>query len=451
MNHHKVIPSPSDSHWLFGNLVHFHKDMLHYIQEARKETGDIFALKSPFGKFVALTNPKYIKYVLQDNNKNYHKGMAYNTAKPLVGEGLLTSEGDFWRQQRRLIQPAFYKTRLQQLFDIMHKTVQTFVEEWKREYKDGDTINISVEMNRLALMIVANTLFQSDVGEEMKKISENLEKTMERAIERIKTPWIPPLWFPTPENLKEQKVIHTLKAIIQKIIAERKAGKETYEDLLDMLLNSQDEESGIQMTEKQLLDEVITIFMAGHETTANALAYTFFTLNNHKEVNEKLFEEGKSFLTKERLNFSNSRALKYTQLVIQESLRMYPPAWIISRRSLAEDQIAAYKIEPKTNVMINIFAMHHLEEYWEKPNEFIPERFESESFKSLPKYVYFPFGGGPRLCIGEQFAMLEMILALTLINQNFYFQAIENYQLELLPLITLRPKEDIKLRIYKRP
>lgn len=450
MTSYEKLPQPSNKHWFLGNIWEFHKDPLHYIPQSRAEVGDIFAMKSPFGKFVAVSNPEYIKHILQDNNKNYHKGIAYNITKPLLGEGLLTSEGDFWRQQRRLAQPAFYKTRLEKLFDIIKSTVQELMADWKKKYTDGDTINISEEMNRLALMIVANSLFQSDVKAEMNVISENLDIAMQRAIERIRKPWLLPLWLPTPENLREQKVIHILKEVIQKIIAERKASQQTYEDLLDMLLHAQDQESGHQMTEKQLLDEVMTIFLAGHETTANALGYAFLLLNQHPQINQKLFAEGNDFLATQPLNFVNSRNLTYTKLVIQETLRMYPPAWTISRASLAPDKIGNYEIDAKTNVLMNIFAMHHLEEFWEKPHEFIPERFESERFKNMPKFVYFPFGGGPRLCIGEQFAMLEMIVALTLINQAFYFETIEGYTLELLPLITLRPKEAIKLKIYHR-
>ncbi len=450
MNQYKKLPNPSNKHWFLGNIWELLKDPLYYVSKSREEVGDIFALQSPFGKFMAIANPKYIKYILQDNNKNYYKGMAYNNAKPLLGEGLLTSEGDFWRQQRRLAQPAFYKTRLENLFEIMKSTVQELIEDWKKKYKDGDTINISTEMNRLALMIVANALFQSDVKAEMEIISESLDKAMERTVERIKKPWTLPLWIPTTENLREQKVIHILKEVIRKIIAERKASNQSYEDLLDMLLHAQDEESGSQMTEKQLLDEVMTIFLAGHETTANALGYALFLLNENQEANQKLFTEGKDFLATQALDFANSRNLTYTKLVIQETLRMCPPAWMISRSSIAPDKIGEYEIDAKTNIVINIFAMHHLEEFWETPNVFMPERFESDRFKNMPKFVYFPFGGGPRLCIGEQFAMLEMILALTLINQAFYFENIEGYTLELMPLVTLRPKENIKLKIYHR-
>ena len=450
MKQKNKLPNPSEKHWLLGNVGKFYADPLYYIQNASEEVGDIFKLSSPFVDIITITNPEHIKHVLQNNNKNYHKGLSYRRVKPLIGEGLLTSEDDFWRQQRRLAQPAFYKARLERLFEIMQETVQDFIAEWKEKYKDGDKVNFSIEMNRLALLIVSNALFQSDVKAEMQIITENLEQALKRAMERIQKPWLLPMWIPTPENLKEQKVLHLMKDVIRKIIVKRKSEDKSYDDLLDMLLHAQDEESGVKMTEKQLMDEVTTIFMAGHETTANALAYAFYLLNKHPEANQKLYKEGTEMLANEGLNFGNSRNLTYTKQVIQETLRMYPPAWVISRLSLAEDTIGDYKIPPRTNVLINIFTMHHLEKYWEEPEQFKPERFEEEAFSKVHKFVYFPFGGGPRLCIGEQFAWLEMILAITHINQAFSFEAVEGYELELLPLITLRPKEDIQLRIFHR-
>ncbi|MDX1903639.1 MAG: cytochrome P450 [Thermonemataceae bacterium] len=446
----KKMPAPTEKQWLLGNLGKFYQKPLTYIAEAKQEVGDIFEIKSPFGKLIAIANPAYIKHVLQDNNKNYHKGMAYRVTKPLLGEGLLTSEGEFWRKQRRLIQPAFHKAKLENLFDIMQETTKTVIEEWKKTYKNGDKINISKEMNRLALLIVSKSLFQSDISAEIDTISDNLEKSLERAIERIKKPWLLPVWIPTLANLREQKIQETLKGVVRKIIEQRKSEQVVYDDLLDMLMQARDEENENPMTEQQLLDEVMTIFLAGHETTANALAYSFLLLTQHQEEGQKVFEEVKNLLGREPLSYVNSRSLEYTKLVIQETLRMYPPAWVITRFSLAEDQIGEYKIDAETGVVINIFTMHHLEEYWDKPEEFIPERFKTEKFKNLPKFVYLPFGGGPRICIGEHFAFLEMTTILSLISQSFFFKEIREYKLELLPLLTLRPKEDIELYIYHR-
>lgn len=447
-------PEPRQKHWFWGHIPYLIKDVLHYLQSTQREVGKIAWLRSKIAKICIVSDPEYIKYVLQDNNKNYVKGNVFRFLKPLVGNGLLTSEGDFWRRQRRLAQPAFHKERLAAMSQAMVTCTEQMIAEWQQRYQDGDTINMTLEMNKIALTIVSNALFKSDVKGDFEIINQNLGFLLERITYRFRHPLKQiPLWIPTPTNLKERAAIRALEKVIHQIIAKKRAEGTRKEngDLLDMLMEAVDEETGERMSDKQLRDEVLTIFLAGHETSANTLAYMWWLLSLNPETADKISQELTTVLQGRTPTFEDLKQLPYCRQVINETLRLYPPAYAIERKTIAADQIGGYHIPKETNVIISSYVLHRMPELWgDEADQFQPERFETELVKKQPRFAYFPFGGGPRLCIGDQFALFEITIILAMVWKHYRFEPlVPQPQLALEPLVTLRPKENIRLKIRR--
>ncbi|TAE02625.1 MAG: cytochrome P450 [Bacteroidetes bacterium] len=299
----------------------------------------------------------------------------------------------------------------------------------------------------MALEIVSNALFKSKIKIDQDQINADFNFLLQRLMQRFKNPFQAPLWFPTLQNLKEKKAIKGLENVIYSVIRQKNEAEKG--NLLEMLQNAVDEQTGETMSEKQIRDEAMTIFLAGHETSALSMAYSFLLFAQNSDANQKIQTELDQVLQGKPLTFEKTKDLVYLRQAIQESLRLYPPAHILIRRTLAPDQFGEYKIPANTNVIMSVYAMHRHPKYWEKPEVFLPERFENERFKQIPKFAYFPFGGGQRLCIGDQFAMTEMLVVLAVLLQKFSFEN-DNYQLELDPMVTLHPKKDIILTLRKQ-
>lgn len=432
---------------IIGHILTFRKGPMAFMKRSHDELGDMAWLQSPFRDVVLVFKPDYIKYILQENNKDFRKSFGYDELQLLLGNGLLTSEGEVWRKQRRLAQPAFHKERLAYLVNIMGDVVSDFANQWKVKYKPGDEINITYEMNKLALEVVSRTLFQADISEQqIQVLNESLGIVIEVGALRIRDPLQPPRWVPTGPNRRSAKAVKEIRSIVSGIIEKRLKSTERFDDLLDMLIHSIDEETGERMTPEALMDEVMTIFIAGHETTANALAFTWYLLASHPEECEKLKNEIHSIQV-EKPAIQHLRELKYHRMVIDESLRLYPPAWLIGRQGLKMEKFGNYDLPKLCTYGIPVFIIHRSKTYWSQPDEFIPGRFSEENVGIIPKFAYFPFGGGPRLCIGQMFAIYEMQIALFILWKQFSFEIIPNYKLELEPLITLRTRQPIKMTI----
>ncbi|MFN6946577.1 MAG: cytochrome P450 [Cytophagaceae bacterium] len=395
-----------------------------------------------------LCEPEYIEHVMVKNNKNYKKGRSYEPLKLILGNGLLTSEGDFWKRQRRIAQPAFHKKVLAGFTESISNIVSEMIARWDKSIKEGnDTLNIADEMMKLTVHITSKLLFGADISGKEDRVLFLVGDLNERSINMLKTPVRIPLWLPTPGNLQYKKNRSELFEIINEIILKRRKSPEgEHHDLLQMLMDATDEETGEQMTDLQLRDEVITLFLAGSETSSNALAWTFHLFCQNRDKEEKARMEIDQILVKGLSGLEALRELRYLNMVMQESMRIFPPAWFISREALNDDEIDGYKIPKKTQVYISIHGMHNHPRYWEEPEKFIPERFEQND---RPKYAYFPFGGGPRLCIGIELARMEVILGLFELLQEYTFEQIDKI-VEPEPLITLRPKNGLHLKISKR-
>lgn len=449
-----VQPAPRHRGWpLVGSTFPFISDPLGFLLRLQEQYERLSVVRVLRRDLNILQTAEDVKYVLQENNRNYHKSEAYKILATFLGNGLLTSEEDFWRRQRKLAQPAFYKQRLALMADMMAQETEALVADWQA-HDVALPRDISKDMMRLTLNIVTKALFSTDVGDRISGISAALDDIMHFADQTLKSFIRPPLSIPTPRNKKFLAAVAKVEEVIYGIIngrrEERKRNPDLrHDDLLDMLMHTRDEETGEMMSDGQLRDEVTTIFMAGHETTANALSWAFYLLAKHPEVVEKIREEGKAVFAKEETStFEKARELKYTLQVVQEVLRLYPPAWVISRRSLAEDQIGPYLFPPNSYFLISPYTLHRRPEYWDAPDVFNPDRFSEENSKNRPTYAYLPFGGGPRLCIGNNFALMEMQLVLAILLRDFEVSLLSEDQIiEPEPMVTLRPKGGVFLKI----
>lgn len=444
----KISKGPKGN-FLFGSALDFKKDSIAFITNTEKQFPDFARFRFAYIRMVYLTHPDYVKHVMQTNNKNYKKGIEYEHLKPVLGEGLLTSEGDFWLRQRRLAQPAFHKDRIASFFSIMVNSTQSLLDEWEKKL-DNKTTDIHAEMMHLALDIVAKTLLSADVKSESNEIERALSVAIEESYHRVKTLINFPLWVPVPRHLRYNSHRKKLDDVVNKIIEQRRSSTQKFDDLLEMLMNVEDEDTKERMSDKQLRDEVMTIFLAGHETTANALTWAFYLLAKNPEVKTKLLDEIKTVLNGKTPSFEELKNLHYTQQVIHEVLRLYPPAWALGRSALADDNIDGYPIKKGDNILISPYVIHRSPRFWEKPDEFIPERFTPEKMKDMHKFVYFPFGGGPRFCIGNNFAMMEMQIILPMILQKFEIHLKSNQDVLPEPLVTLRPRGGLMCKIERK-
>lgn len=446
-NSSKTLPPKAEGHWFFGAAKEFSVDPINFMEEQYPLYEGMFRLGSPFKRIMCIYDPDYVKYILQENNRNYIKSFGYRVLEPMLGKGLLTSEGEFWRKQRRLAQPAFHRERLAALSHVMVECTEDLVVKLKAMPKKQG-VNIAHDMMELALKVVGNAMFGSDISDEMVEIvGREVEFSNDAAIGRITNPFRLPMWIPTPQNIKEQRSIEKLDAVVKGLIAKRRSSKEQYDDLLAMLMEATYEDTGEGMSDQQLRDECNTIFLAGHETTALALSWLWYCLSQNPEVEAKLRKEVDEVLQGRAPQVEDLRSLSYTRMVIDETLRMYPPVWIIGRNNLEDDDIGGFHIPADTNVFIPTFSIHRNAEFWEQPNRFMPERFAKEKNKERHNFVYFPFGGGPRLCIGNNFALMEMQIIVAILVQNFKFTLSEGFEPEMAPLVTLRPKHGMIMDI----
>lgn len=444
------LPSPPALNVFIGNLMQMRNERINFFMRMQKEMGSIFRIKVPTRRAIVLSDPEWIKYVLVDNNKNYTKSFAYDSIRIFLGNGLLTSEGEYWKRQRRLAQPAFHKEKLNLMFQNMVEQTQKCIQQLEQYADTNQPINLSKELYKLTLDIVNSTLFYNEVNSTTDKIYQLVSEGSEFITQRIDNPFKLPEWIPTPHNLREKKVLHSMDDVFFNIIDRRRKNQEQHQDLLSMFMEAKDEETGEVMSNKQLRDEILTIFVAGHETTQIALGWTIYLLTKYPDKLKILQDEIDRVLKGDLPNFQNIRELSYLKQVIDESMRCYPPAWIVGRRTIEKDVIKGYEIPPYTNIVMPIYVVHHDETIWEDPFEFIPERFAPERLKDKHKYAYFPFGGGPRLCIGNNFAIQEMQVCLAMLLQQFSIKVEPDFVPELDPLVTLRQKNPIYAKVWKR-
>jgi cytochrome P450 len=391
-------------------------------------------------------HPDYIRDVLVTQNVNFAKGRALQKAKRILGEGLLTSEGDTHHAQRRLVLPAFHRQRIASYATVMVEHATRTADRWQ----DGMTVDISQEMTRLTLGIVAKALFDADVGGEADEIGEAMTVMMEM-FNLLMYPFAELLEkLPLPIVRRYEKMRFRLDSTIYRIIDERRKAGVDRQDLLSMLLLAQDEDTGGKMTNLQVRDEAMTLFLAGHETTANTLSWTFYLLSQNPAAEAKLQAELDRALGSRVPTFEDVARLQYTELVVSESMRLFPPAWGIGRRSLVDQTIGPYRVPADSIILLSPFVTQRDSRFFEEPDKFKPERWTPEWKASLPQFAYFPFGGGSRRCIGEGFAWTEAILLLATLCQRWRVRLDQSTAVEPHALFTLRPRNGIQMRMERR-
>jgi FkbM family methyltransferase len=406
------------------------------------------------GKRIYFVNDaEYVKRILLDNLANYPKSATYrNNLRPFLGDGLLISEGDFWKRQRRLAQPAFHLRRLKVLAAAMGEAAAKMSLGWEH----GKVIDVLAEMNAVTMDIVARTLFGADVSGDIGEVAEAMAVLQDETGRISATAFFDlPDWIVKPRSKRFEAAVATLDRIVGRIVAERRASGETRDDLLSMLLEARDEDTGEGMTDKQLRDELVTLFLAGHETTAIALTWTFHLLGQtpraeailQAEVDEALGTGPDARLAP---TFEDLDKLPYARMVAEEAMRLYPPAYVFSRRALADDQLGPYRMPAGAHIVISPYALHRRPDYWPEADAFWPERFAPGARTDRPKLAYLPFGGGPRICIGNSFAMMEHAIVLAAAVRHWRVESIPGRVVRTEPRITLRPRGGLPMRVMRR-
>lgn len=429
-----------------GHFRSFRKNSTEFLRNLSK-LGDVTTFNVGKQPVFLINHPDLIRDLLVTSHAKFFKGRALQRAKSLLGEGLLTSEREFHLRQRRMIQPAFHRRRIEGYAESMIE----FGEQMATEWEDGAVYDIDREMMRLTLNIVGKTLFNANVEKDAAQVGAAMS-TIVAMFNFMLLPFSELLEkLPLPQVRKLKNARKTLDEVIYKIINERRKSGEDTGDLLSMLLLAQDEETGGAMTDKQVRDECLTLFLAGHETTANALVWTFYLLSQNPEAEAKFHRELDEVLNDQSLTPEDYPRLKYTEQILAESMRLFPPAWTIGRLSTEAHEFGGFHIPEKSLVLASQFVMHRDPRFWNAPDEFKPERWNELSIKEAGnKFIYFPFSKGVRSCIGESFAWMEGVLLLAILGREWKLKLMPEQRIATQAMITLRPKFGMKMRVEKR-
>jgi cytochrome P450 len=447
----KLVTSPG--HWLFGPGYYAQRAPLDWIPRWIEEYGDIFMLKSPLGQATFVASPELARQVLVDRASRYQKkSRSYAVLRILMGNGLVTSEGEFWRGQRKLVQPAFHRRRLDALFAMMVERVSDSAERLKHASANGKAIDLAPPLSQLTLDIISRAMFSSDVQGAAADVSHHIARLNEYALHMLRHPWLflLPRRIPAPFSFGPLRSLESLNKIVHGIIQSRRRQPHAQDDLLNMLISATEEGTGRGMTDEQLRDEVMTVFVAGHETTANAMAWLLYLISQHPEIEKKLVADIDAHWPAGGLTNENIGAFAYVRQAIEESLRVYPTIWSIGRSCTEEDELGGCRIPVGMNVVVPIFHFHWSERFWPEPRKFDPSRFSPERRPSPDAMIYFPFGAGPRSCIGNHFALQELMIMTILFYRDLRFRIQPGFKIEPDPLITLRPKGGMKMLLQSR-
>ncbi len=446
------LPPSLPGYPLVGVLPAFRRDPLRLLVDAARQHGDLVHMRFGPTNAYLVNHPDDIQHVLQTNNRNYRReGYGNQVIKLVTGLNLLTSDGEYWLQQRRLMAPAFHRQRITDFGTVMAEAAQGMLARWEPTQAAGGWIDAHREMMRVTLEIVGRALFSIDLSGETNTLGQAFLEGMDYLNYRLNHLFAWPLFFPTPRNIRLRRALALMDQIIQEIIAERRQNGSEREDLLAMLLGARYEETGQGMTDEQLQHEIGILIGAGHETTANALTWTFYLLSENPEAEQALHNELDEQLQGRAPAVTDLPALPYTRMVIEEAMRLYPPAWILtSREAVAADQIAGYTVPAGASLFISPYVTHRDPRFWPDPEHFDPDRFAPEAVAARPRFAYLPFGGGPRKCIGADFALTEAQLILAAIAQRYCLRLKPGWTVEPDPIFTLRARGGLPMRLEAR-
>ncbi len=437
-------PGPPGN-FLFGNLIDFGRDVLGFFTTAARDYGDVVSLRLGRAPGCLLNHPEYFEYVLLTNNRNFIKHTFFwQHVTEIFGKGLVTNEGAPWLRQRRLAQPAFHRDRIAGYGATMVDYTERMLDSWK----PGQTRDLHHDMMELTMQIVTRTLFGVDIeGETAREVSAAFDDALKVVDTRFRRPVKIPEFIPFPGNIRYRRAVRKLDALVYRFIEDRRAAPG--DDLLSMLMAARDED-GSSMNDRQLRDEAVTIFLAGHETTALVLCWTLYLLSQNPMAEERLVAELQTVLGGRPPELADLPNLTWTSHVVEESLRLYPPAYAFGREALADCEIGGFAIDKGTTIFISPWVIHRDPRFFADPAEFRPDRWENDFAKSLPRFAYLPFGGGPRICIGNSFAMMEATLLLASISRKFGLKLARGQRIEPHPSITLRPRFGMQMNLSAR-
>jgi cytochrome P450 len=443
----KKLPGPRGTFFV-GNVFDAWEDPLKLFTNATAAYGDNVRLRFFHLEYFLLNDPEAIHHVLVGNHANYKKSRNYQGLKVMLGEGLLTSEGDFWKKQRKLAQPAFHRDRLQTFADAMVSSTRDHLDRWAREIEPGQTFDAHRELMRLTFRIVGKTLLSTDVDGEARAIGDALNIAITWANQYVESIIRLPPWVPTPKNRRFLKAKETIDGLVDRIVTERRRSGDLGDDLLGMLMSARDE-AGEGMSDVHLRNELLTLVLAGHETTANALSFIVYLLSRHPDVMRRLAAEVEEVLGGREPTLADLKRLEYTTMVIEEAMRLYPPAWVLERETIEADSVGGFDLPKASVIGISPYVLHRNPALYSNPEGFDPNRFEKSAVAKRGKHHYLPFGGGPRFCIGNAFAMMEMQIVVPMLFQRLRLDLVPGFRLELDPSVTLRPKKGVPVTLRR--
>jgi cytochrome P450 len=433
---------------VLGNARELRGDIIQTLLDGWRAHGDVVRFKIPGVAIYLLGHPDHVKHVLQDNHQNYPKiPMVDNKFKRVSGEGLLTSGGSFWLRQRRLMQPVFHRQRIAAYAKMMTDATARVLDGWQEAAKRGQTLDMRVEMMRLSLDVMARALFTADMTRQADVIGRAVTVEFEYLHTRLNALLDVPLPIPIASNRRFLQARASLDAIVYPLIAERRRSGEDNGDFLSMLLQVRDEDTGEGMTDLQIRDEVMTFIFAGHETVSTGLTWVWYLLSKHPSAWRRLRAEVEEVLQGRVPTVDDLARLRYTSMVIDESMRVYPPLWLIARTPLKDDEIAGYHVPKGTFVFCPPYVIHRHPDFWPNPEGFEPERFAPERSTGRHKYAYFPFGNGPRKCIGDYFGLVEMQLVVAMITQRYRLDLVPGHPVVAEPAISLRARDGLLMTL----
>ena len=429
----------------FKDIQAYQEDRIAVMQQVIAEYGNLVQIRILWIKMLVVNEPDLVRDLLVKHAEHIHRD-PYSGAviKRMLGGGVLVAEGDEWKRKRKLVQPAFHATRIRDYADVMARYTREAVAAWQT----GDELTIDNAMTQLTLRIIAKTMYNVDIVEQTAAIGRNMATITEIGEEQLGEPYILPAWVPTPRNRRQNQALGNVHELLLGIIRDRVQSGKDEGDLLSMLIQARHEEDGSALSERELLEECLTLFVAGHETTAAVMTWTWYLLSQNRAVFLKLQNEIDSALGGEPVTFESLAQLPYTEWVIKEALRLYPPAWTIGRVAITDFELGGREVKKGTVVMASPYLLHHSAEFFPDPERFWPERWADDQ-PQPHRYAYIPFGAGPRVCLGNMFAMMEARVILATIVQRVELDCLSEdvaYQLKL----TLRPKNPIRMRVTQR-
>ena len=424
------------------------RNTLQTFVDVARAHGDLVCFRGMWVSFM-LVDAQHVEHVLQTNSRNYRKGRNFEELKASTGNGLFVSDGDVWRRQRRLAQPAFHRQRIALFARIMTDSAAAMLERWRPLAERNETVDVSAEMTRLTLGIVGKALFSRDLSDEADTVSRSFEVVRRHTTNRVMSVIKFPAGFPTPANRRFRRALAEADRIVYELIAERRRGGGDPDDLLSLLMAARDEETGEGLSDQELRDQAATIIGAGYETTTQALAWAWYLLARHPEIEDKLHAEISNVLGGRTPTAEDLPNLKYTLMVFQEAMRLYPPAWAMSRAAIGADEIGGYRIPAGSEILMLPYLTHRHPRYWEKPEEFYPEHFLPGGVAARPRFAYFPFGGGPRQCIGNNFALMEAQLIIATVAQKYRLRLADGRKIEPEASVSLRPRGGVRMTLRR--